>query len=69
MTTNWTGTVPSKCDACSAPIVDVFFDARSHDGRWGNFCRSCFKTLTPGKLGVGFGQQYAKDGAVWGKVA
>lgn len=54
----WKGSPPKRCDICSTLLDREFFDARSYQGRWGNFCRSCFHVHTPGKLGVGMGQRY-----------
>ena len=59
----WTGAAPSNCDGCNAALTNTFYDARSSDGtgRWGNFCHTCFKLYTPGKLGVGVGQKYERN--------
>jgi hypothetical protein len=67
MTKKWLGTPPTKCDICQAPITTEFFDARADGGRWGNFCKACFKEHTIGKLGVGFGQHYKNASGVWEK--
>lgn len=67
MATKWIGPAPTKCDICQAPITHVFFDARTHANRWGNFCHSCFKHYTTGRLGVGFGQKYENKAGVWEK--
>lgn len=67
MATKWIGPAPTKCDSCQAPITHVFFDARTHANRWGNFCHSCFKHYTTGRLDVGFGQKYENKAGVWEK--
>ena len=59
----WTGSILSNCDGCNAAITNLFYDAKSNSptGRWGNFCPTCFKLYTPGKLGVGVGQKYERN--------
>jgi hypothetical protein len=70
MTKRWLGDPPEKCDACSTPITDKFYDAATLMGPWGHLCPSCH-TLGPGlgRLGPGLGQEYtrAADGT-WPKT-
>lgn len=48
---------PDHCDDCERPIMQVFYDARTASGQWGNFCPGCF--IDNGcKLGTGLGQRY-----------
>ena len=53
---------PKKCDICQANIINTFYDARTHSGRWGNLCPQCFQDHGVG-LGTGSGQKYVRQAA------
>jgi hypothetical protein len=50
----------AECDICKASLFHAgrFYDAKTHDGRWGWLCRSCFLAYGKG-IGLGFGQEYS----------
>jgi hypothetical protein len=43
-----------KCNICQK---EAKYDAASFTGQWGYFCKYHFFTHTPGKLGLGVGQE------------
>ncbi len=53
----WMGSIPSECDLCGMPILQVFVDGKTRMGSWANMCLSCFKQDGVG-LGTGLGQKY-----------
>lgn len=62
---NHTGTPPTSCDICKAPIANVFVDGIIKiNGRsgWANVCKSCHKEYGIG-LGTGKGQEWWRDPA------
>lgn len=72
---------PGECNYCHQrlDIGDRFYDVRTLNGTWGNFCPACVQHVATlnadGKvvIGTGYGQRYDKresDGsAVWIKTA
>jgi hypothetical protein len=42
------------CDICGK---EAHYDAKSFDGRWGNFCDADWAVYTNKKLGLGLGQK------------
>jgi hypothetical protein len=48
---------PTHCDLCQGSIQEVFYDAATRSGTWGNFCPACAE-LFQIFLGPGRGQQY-----------
>ena len=59
--TQWTGTLPKKCDICGASLKDGWVDGATKKGPWANMCKKCFKKFGKG-LGLGKGQQYNGKG-------
>lgn len=55
------GRVPEICDCCSAPIQNVFYDAKTKRGPWAYMCHPCqVHGEGVNKLGLGLGQKYEK---------
>jgi hypothetical protein len=66
----WMGVVPTK-DDLGEPIVDVFIDGKTKDGRWAIMTPKSYSTYGIGKVGLGYGQVYKKmdeEPIVWVKV-
>ena len=62
----WLSEPPTECDMkhdlvvrCKNRITNLFFDARTKQGPWGNICSQCFARYGVG-LGTGKGQEYRK---------
>lgn len=60
--TRWTGTRPTKCDACGDALTLAhghvyFFDFKTRDGMWIIGCIKCFARMG-GHIRVGYGQKY-----------
>jgi len=53
----WYGSVPTECQECTSPLVDVFYDAPTSNRIWGVICNNCFVKMGR-KLGMGRGQKY-----------
>lgn len=51
---------PTACDVCGLTITSSFYDAKTRAGPWAHMCPSCWKGLSVGKLGTGYGQHYLK---------
>lgn len=56
---------PTGCSfpSCGKPIKDLFADVsiRRMGGSWGNVCPTCLLRYGPSRLGLGFGQLYARE--------
>ena len=67
----WSGSVPQRCEVCTAAIVDRFYDApTARRGAWALMCPSCFfGGPGDGQLGTGRGQEYTRtEGDRWLKT-
>ena len=64
--------VPNNCQVCDSKLETEAYDAKvlfeAFYGRWGWFCRGCFKDNLC-RLGTGYGQRYNRnENGVWEKT-